>query len=150
MELISGSYPHVVVAQHVIILVSTKIPIILFPTLQLHAESLEASGKSNCDSPISSMASLIAPSRANLLAKATQASSSTALPSFLLPAWQQQPGAAHRHFSTTPLQCSKLGRTPLAIPPGVEILMSDLKTVGSATSWKPSKHRTITVNGPLG
>ncbi|CAG9943908.1 unnamed protein product [Clonostachys rosea f. rosea IK726] len=87
---------------------------------------------------------------ANLLAKATQASSSTALPSFLLPAWQQQPGAAHRHFSTTPLQCSKLGRTPLAIPPGVEILMSDLKTVGSATSWKPSKHRTITVNGPLG
>lgn len=68
----------------------------------------------------------------------------TTLPSFLLPAFQTRP------FSATTPCASKLGRTPLVVPPGVEITASNVQAVKGSRDWKPHAFRTITVKGPLG
>ncbi|KAL7790432.1 ribosomal protein L6, alpha-beta domain-containing protein [Trichoderma ceciliae] len=57
---------------------------------------------------------------------------------------------ARRQFSTTQTRASKLGRTPLSIPPGVEVLVGEPRTLRSATSYKPVVKKLITVTGPLG
>lgn len=53
-------------------------------------------------------------------------------------------------FSTTQKRPSKLGRTPISIPPGVELLMGEPVAKKVATSYKPTIKKTITVTGPLG
>ncbi|KAK1244638.1 hypothetical protein MKX07_003437 [Trichoderma sp. CBMAI-0711] len=58
--------------------------------------------------------------------------------------------SSSRPFSTTPAARSKLGRTPLSVPPGVEVVMGEPRAVRSATSYKPVVRKTITVTGPLG
>ncbi|KAK2603509.1 54S ribosomal protein L6 mitochondrial [Conoideocrella luteorostrata] len=93
------------------------------------------------------MASKFVPSRAKVLGYALRPPSAVGLPGFTLPAWQT---FAPRQFSTTTKRTSKLGRTPISIPPGVELSMSDLKTANSKTSYKPTVKRTIEVKGPLG
>ncbi|EFZ02498.1 ribosomal protein L6 [Metarhizium robertsii] len=93
------------------------------------------------------MASRFVPAKGKALGHALRMNPQVALPGFLLPAWQT---SAQRHFSTTTKRPSKLGRTLISIPPGVELSMSDLKTSKVATSYKPTVKKTITVKGPLG
>lgn len=96
------------------------------------------------------MASSIVSRNGRTLSRAVPKTPSAALaiPGFLVPAWQDS--ASPRQFSTTTKCPSKLGRTPLSVPPGVEILVSDPITKKKATSWKPTVHKAITVKGPLG
>ncbi|KJZ74656.1 hypothetical protein HIM_06006 [Hirsutella minnesotensis 3608] len=70
------------------------------------------------------------------------------LPGFLVPAWQGQ--RAQRPFSTTTAPCSKLGRTPISIPPGVELTIGEPKKIKSMTSYLTKVTKTVTVKGPLG
>ncbi|GAB0137313.1 hypothetical protein EsDP_00005585 [Epichloe bromicola] len=93
------------------------------------------------------MASKTMPSRGKVLGHALRSSSGLGLPGLLVPAWQT---FAQRQFSTTTKRPSKLGRTPITIPPGVELSMGDLKIAKSKTSYKPTVKRRITVKGPLG
>lgn len=73
------------------------------------------------------------------------------LPSFLLPALQTTATTTpRRHFSATPQQHSKLGRTPISIPPGVELLIGEPVVKRDATSYIQVAKRTVTVTGPLG
>jgi len=48
------------------------------------------------------------------------------------------------------VQQSKLGRTPITVPPGVELQVSDLYVKKDMTSYKKEYKRRITVKGPLG
>lgn len=94
---------------------------------------------------------MLAPSRSRLLASASSPVVAT-LPSFLVPALQTPPTPASRprHFSSTPACPSKLGRTPITIPPGVEILIGEPMVKKDATSYLRIPTRTVTVSGPLG
>lgn len=105
------------------------------------------------------MASILAPSRGKALSKAfsTAAASPSSLPS-ILPASTMTTtiaspsrfASARRQFSTTQGRPSKLGITPLSIPPGVEVVMGEPKAFRSTTSYKPVVKKKITVKGPLG
>lgn len=93
------------------------------------------------------------PAKKAALGQAWRAASAPAvsLPGFLVPAWQSGAAAgAARQFSTTGPRPSKLGRTPISVPPGVELSMSEPRTINSMTSYKPKITKTITVKGPLG
>ncbi|KHN99105.1 beta-tubulin [Metarhizium album ARSEF 1941] len=87
------------------------------------------------------------PAKGKAFGHALRMNAPEALMEFLVPAWQT---SAQRQFSTTTKRPSKLGRTPISIPPGVELSVSDLKSSKVATSYKPSIKKTITVKGPLG
>ncbi|PNP47334.1 hypothetical protein TGAM01_v205539 [Trichoderma gamsii] len=104
------------------------------------------------------MASILAPGRGMALSKAfsAAAASPSSLPS-ILPASTTTTiaspsrfASARRQFSTTQGRPSKLGITPLSIPPGVEVVMGEPKAFRSATSYKPVVKKKITVKGPLG
>ncbi|KAL6866650.1 ribosomal protein L6 [Trichoderma novae-zelandiae] len=110
------------------------------------------------------MAGILAPCRSGRALSAAAASPSP-LSAFLLPAaaaaaassassagrFLFPPSAARpRPFSTTHAPGSKLGRTPLSVPPGVEVAMGEPRALRSATSYKPVVRKTITVTGPLG
>ncbi|KAF4455974.1 Tubulin beta chain [Fusarium albosuccineum] len=101
------------------------------------------------------MAAMFAPGRGKALARAIAATSSSpvTLPGFLLPAWQAKTPTAARStalFSTTSKRPSKLGRTPLSIPPGVELKISEPIAQKDLTSYKQVFKKTINVKGPLG
>lgn len=96
------------------------------------------------------MAAMFAPSRGKALRHAIPSSPAVTLPRFLVPAWQTTTSAYQRQFSTTPGCQSKLGRTPIPIPPGVELILGEPKIQRGARDWKSSVKRTITVKGPLG
>ena len=105
---------------------------------------------------------MLAPGRGLVLEKSA---AFVNLPSFLLPAFQSA-SAAHPHghhhahhnhlpflrrqFSSTPSRSSKLGRTPISIPPGVEIFVGEPKIKKDATTYLRIPKRTVTVQGPLG
>lgn len=96
---------------------------------------------------------MFAPSRRRVLEAVASSSSSSVvtLPGFLVPAFQQTAGAAaRRNFSATTTRPSKLGRTPLSIPPGVEITIGEPFVKRDMTQWKQQPKRKITVQGPLG
>ncbi|KAK3492535.1 ribosomal protein L6, alpha-beta domain-containing protein [Neurospora hispaniola] len=96
---------------------------------------------------------MFAPSRRRVLEAVASSSSSSVvtLPGFLVPAFQQTAGAAaRRNFSATTTRPSKLGRTPLSIPPGVEITVGEPFVKRDMTQWKQQPKRKITVQGPLG
>ncbi|TQV97426.1 hypothetical protein V2A60_006822 [Cordyceps javanica] len=77
--------------------------------------------------------------------------SAASLPGFLIPAWQSTAAATvARQFSTTGPRPSKLGRTPISVPPGVELTMGKPRAINSTTSYKPKIMKTITIKGPLG
>ncbi|KAK4128553.1 mitochondrial 54S ribosomal protein YmL16 [Parathielavia appendiculata] len=78
----------------------------------------------------------------------TSPSQTVILPGFLVPAAFQTP--TRRNFSATTARPSKLGRTPLSIPPGVELAISDLFIKKDMTSYLKTYKRKITVKGPLG
>ncbi|TDZ24764.1 54S ribosomal protein L6 [Colletotrichum sidae] len=69
------------------------------------------------------------------------------IPAFLVPALHT---LSRRQFSWTPIRPSKLGRTPLSIPPGVEMLVSEPKLKKDPTSYLKVYKRTVSVTGPLG
>ncbi|KAK2676171.1 hypothetical protein RAB80_008357 [Fusarium oxysporum f. sp. vasinfectum] len=104
------------------------------------------------------MAAMFTPSRGRAIGRAIAASSSgpVTLPSFLVPAWQAtapkiaSSRAAIALFSTTSKRPSKLGRTPLSIPPGVELSVGEPVASRDLTSYKKVYKKTITVKGPLG
>ncbi|SPQ23257.1 06b57bb6-4c82-47c5-b3a0-aa5632bf812a [Thermothielavioides terrestris] len=75
-------------------------------------------------------------------------SSTVTLPGFLVPAFQTTP--ARRTFSATTARPSKLGRTPLSVPPGVELAIGDLFVKKDVTSYRKTYKRKVTVTGPLG
>lgn len=92
---------------------------------------------------------MFAPSRRRVLeaaASVTSTSSVVTLPGFLVPAFQR----TTKQFSTTTTRPSKLGRTPLSIPPGVEITIGEPFIKRDMTQWKQQPKRKVTVQGPLG
>ncbi|KAK9787219.1 putative Ribosomal protein L6 alpha-beta domain-containing protein [Seiridium cardinale] len=97
---------------------------------------------------------MLGPSRSRLATAALQSSpsSSITLPSFLVPAFQNASSTApqRRQFSQTTARPSKLGRTPISIPPGVELLVGEPKVKRDPTTYLRIPKRTVTVNGPLG
>lgn len=99
------------------------------------------------------MAAMFAPSRGRQLGHAI-ASNPVTLPGFLVPAWQATtPRMAPRAtalFSTTSKRPSKLGRTPLSIPPGVELTVGEPFAHKDLTTYKRVFKKTISVKGPLG
>ncbi|KAI1129394.1 54S ribosomal protein L6 [Nemania abortiva] len=89
---------------------------------------------------------MFAPSRSRVLEKAISGTSVT-LPCFLVPAFQVSP---RRQFSKTPSTSSKLGRTPISIPPGVELAIGEPRAKKDPTTYLRIAKRTVTVSGPLG
>ncbi|KPM42567.1 Tubulin beta chain [Neonectria ditissima] len=106
------------------------------------------------NSRVQSMAAMFAPSRGKAIGRAIAASSAVpvTLPGFLVPAWQTAtPHATSTAlFSTTSKRPSKLGRTPISVPPGVELLVGEAKAKKDMTSYKKIYKKTITIKGPLG
>ncbi|KAL2143935.1 hypothetical protein VTI28DRAFT_9765 [Corynascus sepedonium] len=80
-------------------------------------------------------------------ALASTPSSTVILPGFLVPAFQTP---TTRNFSATTHRPSKLGRTPLSVPPGVELAISEPFIKKDMTSYLKTSKRRITVTGPLG
>ncbi|KAK4241513.1 hypothetical protein C8A03DRAFT_12256 [Achaetomium macrosporum] len=78
---------------------------------------------------------------------ACSAPSTVTLPGFLVPAFQT---LAKRNFSATTSRPSKLGRTPLLVPRGVDIEISDLYLKKNMTSYLKTYKRNVTVKGQLG
>ncbi|KAF4124335.1 large subunit ribosomal protein L6 [Geosmithia morbida] len=110
---------------------------------------------------------MVSPSRSKALACASRATLTVSLPGFLVPAWQQVTAMTTatttttvmsqmhqqqrpRQFSTTTRLSSKLGRTPISIPPGVELIMGEPVLQRGVRDWKSTAKRIITVKGPLG
>ncbi|KAH6647859.1 ribosomal protein L6, alpha-beta domain-containing protein [Truncatella angustata] len=96
---------------------------------------------------------MLAPSRSRLAAAALAStpSSSISLPSFLVPAFQNAtPSQPRRQFSQTGPRASKLGRTPISIPPGVELVVGEPRVKRDPTTYLRIPKRTVTVTGPLG
>ncbi|KAI1636837.1 ribosomal protein L6 [Biscogniauxia mediterranea] len=113
---------------------------------------------------------MLAPSRgARALGRAISSrGSAITLPGFLVPAFQSTssspsfsssswsssssttPRGQRRQFSCTPARASKLGRTPISIPPGVELVLGEPIVKNDPTSYLVVKKRIATVTGPLG
>ncbi|KAK3384193.1 ribosomal protein L6, alpha-beta domain-containing protein [Lasiosphaeria ovina] len=92
---------------------------------------------------------MLAPSRARALAS----SAVITLPSFLVPAFQTTAASRSspaRLFSATTSRPSKLGTTPISIPPSVELAISEPRVRKDLTTWLNIARRTVTVTGPLG
>lgn len=78
----------------------------------------------------------------------TNTNSAVTLPAFLVPAFQST--APRRQFSSTTNRSSKLGRTPISIPPGVELTIGEPIVKKDPTTYLKIPKRTVTVTGPLG
>ncbi|KAI4862674.1 ribosomal protein L6 [Hypoxylon rubiginosum] len=92
---------------------------------------------------------MLAPCRAKVLERAVSSSAAAVtLPAFLVPAFQTAP--PRRQFSSTPYRPSKLGRTPISIPPGVELTIGEPRVKKDPTTYLRIPKRTVTVTGPLG
>lgn len=89
---------------------------------------------------------MLAPSRGRVLEKAA----AVTLPSFLVPAFQTTSQQPRRHFSNTSSRPSKLGRTPITIPPGVEVTVGEPWVKRDLTTYLRIPKRTVTITGPLG
>lgn len=59
-------------------------------------------------------------------------------------------GGARRGFAGTAVRGSKLGRTPISVPPGVEVRVGERWAKKDLTSYLEKGLRTVTVTGPLG
>lgn len=90
---------------------------------------------------------MLAPSRNKAALERAIASTAVTLPAFLVPAFQPP---QRRHFAHTPTRSSKLGRTPISIPPGVEITIGEPHAKRDPTTYLRIPKRTVTVSGPLG
>ncbi|KAI0026166.1 ribosomal protein L6 [Xylariomycetidae sp. FL0641] len=94
---------------------------------------------------------MLAPSRGGLaLERALAHPGTSTLPSFLVPAFSSPSALPRRPFSSTAMRPSKLGRTPISIPPGVELAVGEPWVKPDATTYLKTVKRTVTVTGPLG
>ncbi|KAL2755897.1 hypothetical protein ACRALDRAFT_1034292 [Sodiomyces alcalophilus JCM 7366] len=103
---------------------------------------------------------MLASSRGSVVRQALGASPTASLPSFLVPAAFRATTTtttattttttARRPFSATSQRHSKLGRTPISIPPGVELFIGEPKVKHDPTTYLKIPKRTVTVKGPLG
>ena len=86
------------------------------------------------------------------MSHAASTSQAAMLPGFLIPAWQttSKNNRQPRQFSTTPRCQSKLGRTPITVPQGVELIMGEPTAKRGTRDWQPTVTKTIAVTGPLG
>ncbi|KAI1480990.1 hypothetical protein K445DRAFT_69544 [Daldinia sp. EC12] len=92
---------------------------------------------------------MLAPSRGKVLDRAlSSAGAPVTLPAFLVPAFQTT--TPRRQFSSTPSTHSKLGRTPISIPPGVELVIGEPRVKKDPTTYLRIPKRTVTIAGPLG
>ncbi|KAI0120863.1 ribosomal protein L6 [Hypoxylon sp. NC0597] len=92
---------------------------------------------------------MLAPGRGKVLEKALAGTNTAVtLPAFLVPAFQTT--APRRQFSNTSNRPSKLGRTPISIPPGVELTIGEPRVKRDPTTYLRIPKRTVTVAGPLG
>ncbi|KAI2472887.1 ribosomal protein L6 [Annulohypoxylon bovei var. microspora] len=92
---------------------------------------------------------MLAPSRGKVLERAlSNANAATTLPAFLVPAFQT--AAPRRQFSSTTKRPSKLGRTPISIPPGIELTIGEPRVKKDPTTYLKIPKRTVTIAGPLG
>ncbi|OAA62831.1 60S ribosomal protein [Niveomyces insectorum RCEF 264] len=57
---------------------------------------------------------------------------------------------ARRTFSASAPQQSKLGRTPISVPPGVELVIGEPMVKKDPTTYLKIPRRKVTVEGPLG
>ncbi|KAI8623029.1 54S ribosomal protein L6 [Xylariaceae sp. FL1651] len=89
---------------------------------------------------------MLSPSRGRVLERVVSNTAIT-LPGFLVPAFQIAP---RRPFSNTSSNPSKLGRTPISIPPGVDITIGEPRAKNDPTTYLRIPKRTVTVSGPLG
>ena len=62
----------------------------------------------------------------------------------------QVAAASRRHFSGTTALGSKLGRTPISVPPGVELKVGEPWVKRDLTTYLKTVRKTVTVEGPLG
>jgi large subunit ribosomal protein L6 len=85
----------------------------------------------------------VCPSRGKALERAITSSSIAVL----LPT---HTAIQRRQFSVTPSRPSKLGRTPISIPPGVELTIGEPRIKKDATTYLQTAKSTVTVEGPLG
>jgi large subunit ribosomal protein L6 len=90
---------------------------------------------------------MLSPSQARVL---TRTLGPVTLPSFLIPAFQSPAQPQTRQFSATASSQSKLGRTPISIPPGVELTIGEPKVKKDTTTYLKIAKRTVSVAGPLG
>lgn len=91
---------------------------------------------------------MLAPSTARAAARSP---STITLPSFLVPALASAAATpARRAFSVSASQQSKLGRTPITIPPGVELTIGEPYIIRDYTTYKQTPRRNVSVAGPLG
>ncbi|KAI1098225.1 ribosomal protein L6 [Jackrogersella minutella] len=92
---------------------------------------------------------MLAPSRGKVLERAlATTNAASTLPAFLVPAFQT--AAPRRQFSNTSSRPSKLGRTPISIPPGVELAVGEPFVRKDLTTYLKIPKRTVTISGPLG
>ncbi|OTB03650.1 hypothetical protein M426DRAFT_321575 [Hypoxylon sp. CI-4A] len=92
---------------------------------------------------------MLAPSRGKVLERALSGANAAAtLPAFLVPAFHT--AGSRRQFSNTSNRPSKLGRTPISIPPGVEMTIGEPRVKKDPTTYLRIPKRTVTVTGPLG
>ncbi|KAI0835115.1 ribosomal protein L6 [Hypoxylon sp. FL0890] len=92
---------------------------------------------------------MLAPSRGKVLERALAGTNAAVtLPAFLVPAFQKP--APRRQFSNTSSRSSKLGRTPISIPPGVELTIGEPWVKKDPTTYLKIQKRTVTITGPLG
>lgn len=115
------------------------------PTCLANAVERAQRGCSSTDSSITP--TMLAPSRS----RAALCSAPIAtLPSFLVPALAASASAARRTFSASTAQQSKLGRTPISVPPGVELTIGEPYIKRDYTTYKQTPRRNVSVAGPLG
>ncbi|KAI1649257.1 ribosomal protein L6 [Daldinia loculata] len=92
---------------------------------------------------------MLAPSRGKVLERALSGTNApVTLPAFLVPAFQT--AAPRRQFSNTSNRPSKLGRTPISIPPGVDLIIGEPRVKKDPTTYLKIPKRTVTIAGPLG
>lgn len=105
-------------------------------------------GRSPSPSPRANM--LAASCRTRAAATILSPASVITLPSFLVPALVAPAAQGRRQFSASAAQPSKLGRTPISIPPGVELTIGEPWVKQDLTTYKQTPKRTLTITGPLG
>ncbi|KAF2001905.1 60S ribosomal protein-like protein L6 [Amniculicola lignicola CBS 123094] len=88
---------------------------------------------------------MFTPARRRCAQSITSNSSSTSIPTFLLPAFSP---AAPRPFTTTSPNLSKIGSAPLSVPPGVTFKI--LPPKNAARTGRSQQMSTVQIKGPLG
>ncbi|KAL1901918.1 54S ribosomal protein L6 mitochondrial [Sporothrix stenoceras] len=86
----------------------------------------------------------------SVAAAAASATRTTTTSRMALPAISVASQQCTRAFSATTAQNSKLGRTPISIPPNVELTIGEPIIKKDPTTYLRVPRRTISVQGPLG